>query len=67
MEEIFNQQDVESFEIIETKQNRIFECYSYPQRVDNETVGRVWSFRDITDRKRAEEMLRINEKQRSLI
>ena len=63
MGEISGYQDAESFEIIETKQNRVIECYSYPQGVDYEIVGRVWSFRDVTDRKRAEEMLRINEEQ----
>ena len=33
------------------------ERHSRPQRVDGETVGRVWSFRDVTDHKRLEEEL----------
>lgn len=31
-------------------QEKIIECYSQPHRVNTKTVGRVWSFRDITER-----------------
>jgi len=31
------------------------ERYSQPQQIDDITVGRMWGFRDVTDRKRAEE------------
>jgi len=47
----------ERFEMIEFKDGKIFECYSKPQIIDNIVVGRVWSFRDITDRRHAEEKL----------
>ncbi|KTC98406.1 EAL domain-containing protein [Legionella erythra] len=43
--------------IIKVKENRIIECYSQPHCVNTETVGRVWSFRDITDRALLEQKL----------
>lgn len=48
----------EFWNTLEFKEGRILECYSRPQRVGDCTVGRVFSFRDITDATRAEQHIR---------
>jgi signal transduction histidine kinase/CheY-like chemotaxis protein len=55
--------DGEHASVIHLKDGRVFERYSRPQRVDGRTVGRVFSFRDITARLKAEEERRALERQ----
>jgi PAS domain S-box-containing protein len=55
--EIYAAAPPESFEVLEFADGRVFERYSKIQSIDRRSVGRVWSFRDVTERKRAEEKL----------
>ncbi|HJT46178.1 MAG TPA: ATP-binding protein, partial [Chthoniobacterales bacterium] len=55
--EIYRTAPAETFEVMEWKDGTILERYSQVQLLDQKPVGRVWSFRDITERKRSEENL----------
>lgn len=47
-----------SYSLVELKDGRCFERYAQPQRIDQEIIGTVISYRDITQRRQTEAVLK---------
>ena len=53
--------------LIEFTDGRILHGHSEPHRIAGRAEGRVWGFRDVTDRRRAEQALRIRTEQQAAV
>jgi len=58
VEEIYSRPESTSYDFIRCRDGRVFRRYSQAQKIGQEVVGRVWSFRDITLQDKAECELR---------
>jgi len=62
VQQLYNSKDVDS-DMLFFKDGRIFERFSAPLLLDDNIIGRVWSFRDITERLQADEEIRLKNEQ----
>jgi diguanylate cyclase (GGDEF)-like protein/PAS domain S-box-containing protein len=67
MKEVCATPDAQVDDVLELKDGRVFERHSEPQRIGGKNMGSVWSFRDVTRRKRAEQAIERRTREASLI
>ena len=55
---LYREPEAKTHDVLELADGRVFERHSEPRRVKGKCVGRVWGYRDVTERKKVEQRLR---------
>ena len=66
IEELYAHPEEDGFDVLELKGGRTLERYSRAHQMDGRVVGRVLSFREVTERKRLEDQLRQAQKMEAI-
>jgi diguanylate cyclase (GGDEF)-like protein/PAS domain S-box-containing protein len=62
IETLYRHPERPAYDVLRFRDGRVIERYSRAQRIGAEVVGRVWTFRDVTDQKRMEQSLVASER-----